>query len=136
MSSLVNKGMKIWLAVIAAVVVYAVIVSAFDSTPQPVRDAKSALYLEYRNIYQQSVCDSLELENTWYILCHPSELAAGGLFEVHFSDIDSHSYELSAANGKGQQHAEIFKDLQVILNKTSIIHPSDVMMVFKTEIEG
>ena len=134
MASVTSKVMKLWLIVVLGLIAYAVISSSLDSTPQPVRDAKTALQSEYRSIYQNSICDSLELKSTWYILCHPSEQAAGGLYEVTFSDADGHTYDLSAINGKGMQHADKLQSMHVGASKVSAVHPADVMAAFKDKI--
>ena len=134
MASVTSKVMRFWLIVVLGMIAYAFISSFLDSTPQPVRTAKTALQSEYRSIYQNSICDSIELKSTWYILCHPREQEAGGLYEVTFSDADGHAYTLSAINGKGIQHANKLQAIQVGISQVSAVHPADVMAAFKDKI--
>ncbi|MBF4432796.1 hypothetical protein EA848_25110, partial [Vibrio anguillarum] len=56
LNKLASKGLKLWLVVIGIIILYAVISSSFDDTPQQVKDAKTDLFLAYSSsIYEQSV---------------------------------------------------------------------------------
>lgn len=130
---LINKVGKIWLWVFLAVVVYAVISSAFDNRPESVKNAKTDLFIAYRdNIYDTAKCDTKEIKDTWVILCHPEGKAIGGLFEVVG---DGDNYLLYSLNGKAQSHTSKI-GFEVPINSSSKIATADVMKLFKDDIEG
>ncbi|ENI8058151.1 hypothetical protein ABZX01_003805 [Vibrio vulnificus] len=135
LNKLANKGFKLWFAVIGLIILYAVISSSFDDTPQQVKDAKTDLFLAYSSsIYEQSVCDTKDFDGTWIILCHPRGTASGGLYEVSYKE-SSPAYVLSAINGKAQQH---LPKLQLVgtVKKNGKVHPADAMEAFRSDIEG
>lgn len=106
LNKLANKGLKMWLIVVAAIILFAVISSALDSTPKAITEAKDELFNGYydANIYENTSCKSAQIGEDWVILC---ERIGGesnrGIFEVKLLDNDE--YVIYAVNGSAKTHA-------------------------------
>lgn len=129
-NGLANKGLKVWfLAVFVMLVLY----SLFDNTPGSVSDAKTDLFLGYRdNIYPTAQCSHKKIDASWVILCHPEGKSTGGLFEVVDAD---DGYILYPLNGKAQSHASKI-GLSLSSNRDSKVSVSSALELFKADIEG
>lgn len=97
----IKIGLKLFFAFVAIVFVYGII--AAPSYPEFVDTAKTDLFLSYHeNIYGNAKCDAKEVEEHWFVFCHPDDVATGGLFEV--KEINDYEYLLYAMNGKAKTH--------------------------------
>lgn len=128
---LANKGIKILVLVVFAIVVYAAVSSSFDGVPGLVKDTKTDLFVGYReNIYETAKCDVRQVSGAWVILCHPDGQLAGGLFEV---DVDSGF--LYALNGKAQTHAERI-GVGVKVKRDGGVDPSEALKLFEPDVDS
>ncbi|CAK2827855.1 conserved hypothetical protein [Vibrio crassostreae] len=130
-NGLANKGIKLWVWAVLVIVAYAVISSFFDSTPSPVKDAKTDLFLGYHeSIYETARCDIKEINDSWVILCNPDGQATGGLFEV-----DAESGLIYALNGKAQTHAARI-GINAKVKRNGNVDPHEALEQFKSDING
>lgn len=105
---MLNKAIKIWIIVAVLAVGYTAIFNESSEKPNFVVDAKTDLFLSYRNnIYETAVCDANESEGSWTIFCHAKDAKSGGLYEVTEKlESQTTTYNIYAANGKAQTHAK------------------------------
>lgn len=105
---MLNKLIKVWILVVVLGVGYTVVFSDSDETPKFVIDAKTDLFLAYReNIYDTVKCDIKNSNDSWVVFCHPNGDVTGGVYQVDaYNDGNIERYKLYAINGKAQTHAD------------------------------
>ena len=73
-----------------------------DCSIDKVVDDLTFYYITY--IYKPVKCDAEEINDNWFVFCHPPLTKIGGLYLVKFKP--DCSYTLYAVNGKAKTHAK------------------------------
>ena len=74
-----------------------------DCSIDEVVDYLTLYYINHR-IYKPVDCEAEEINDNWFVFCHPPLTKIGGLYLVKFKP--DCSYTLFAVNGKAKSHAE------------------------------